>query len=104
MPLAQQCRYAPLPLTQTEITDPQLVIDDLFDFAHLTDIREMMWEWLKVTVAGTYHKELSSSERSAILLLYEHLTRLVEAAHVLHTPERRPPKDKTRKGPRTRKR
>lgn len=98
MPLVQKCKYAPLPLTQTEIADPQLVIDDLFDFAHLPDIRELMWEWLKVTVTGTYHKELSSSERSAILSLYEHLTRLVEAAHVIHTTERKPKKGKTRKG------
>jgi hypothetical protein len=97
MPLAQKCTYAPLPLTQTGIADPQLVIDDLFDFAHLPDIRELMWEWLKATVTGTYHKELSSSERSAILSLYEHLTRLVEAAHIIHTTERKPQKGKARK-------
>lgn len=103
MPLAQKCIYAPSSLTQTEIADPQLVIDELFDFAHLPDIRELMWEWLKVTVAGTYHKELNSSERSAILSLYEHLTRLVEAAHVMHTTEREPQKEKARKGAKARK-
>lgn len=97
MPLAQKCTYAPLPLSETGIADPQLVIDDLFDFAHLPDIRELMWEWLKATVTGTYHKELSSSERSAILSLYEHLTRLVEAAHIIHTTERKPQNEKARK-------
>lgn len=104
MPLAQKCTCAPSPLTQTEIADPQLVIDDLFDFAHLPDIRELMWEWLKVTVAGTYHKELSSSERSAILSLYEQLTRLVEAAHLIHTTELNTKKEKARKGAKARKR
>lgn len=96
MPLAQKCTYATPTLTQTEIAVPQLVIDDLFDFAHLPDIRELMWEWLKVTVTGTYHKELSSSERSAILILYERLTKLVEAAHVIHITERKPKKNKAR--------
>lgn len=104
MPLVQKSTYAPSPLSQTEIADPQLVIDDLFDFAHLPDIRELMWEWLKVTVAGTYQKELSSSERSAILSLYEHLTRLVEAAHVIHTTELKPKKGKARKSRKERER
>jgi len=104
MPLAKKCTYAAPPLTQTENADPQLVIDELFDFAHLPDIRELMWEWLKVTVAGTYHKELSSSERSAILSLYEHLTRLVEAAHVMHIAKQKPAKDKARKGAKARER
>lgn len=104
MPLAKKCTYATPPLTQTENADPQLVIDELFDFAHLPDIRELMWEWLKATVTGTYHKELSSSERSAILSLYEHLTRLVEAAHVMHTTKRKPQKSKAGKGTRARER
>lgn len=102
MPLAKKCIQATPPLTQTEIADPQQVIDELFDFAHLPDIRELMWEWLKATVTGTYHKELSSSERSAILSLYEHLTRLVEAAHVIHTTERERKKYMARKGAKAR--
>jgi hypothetical protein len=101
MPLAKKATHAPQLLTQTEIADPQRVIDELFDFAHLPDIRELMWEWLKVTVAGTYHKEMNASERSALLSLYEHLTRLVEAAHVLHTTARKPKREKARKDAKT---
>jgi hypothetical protein len=97
MPSARKSATAPPPLTQTGIAAPQQVIDDLFDFAHLPDIRGLMWEWLKATVAGTYHKELSSSERSAILSLYEHLTRLIEAAHVIHTTGRERKKYMARK-------
>ncbi len=70
-------------LTTAETKDPMLVIDELFDFADLPDVRELMWTWLKVTVTGTYHKELSASERSAILTLYEKLEKLVEASHVM---------------------
>lgn len=70
-------------LNAAETKDPMLVIDELFDFADLDDVRQLLWTWLKVTVTGTYHKELSSSERSAILSLYEKMEKLVEAAHVL---------------------
>jgi hypothetical protein len=71
-------------LSQQEITDPYRVIDELFDFADLADIKELLWGWLKTTVTGTYHKNLSATERSAIVDLYEKLEKLVEAAHVMH--------------------
>lgn len=71
-------------LTEKEIADPNLVIDELFDFIHLPAAREMLWEWLKCTVTGSYHKTLTSSERAGILCLYEKMEKLIEAAHVLH--------------------
>ncbi len=83
-------------LNAAETKEPMLVIDELFDFADLPDVRELLWSWLKVTVTGTYHKELSSSERSAIVSLYEKLEKLVEASHVMQE------KDIARKGAKTR--
>ena len=71
-------------LSEVEIADPYLVIDELFDFAHLPDTRELLWGWLKCTITGTYHKTLNSSERAAIVDLYEKMEKLVEAVHVLH--------------------
>jgi hypothetical protein len=75
-------------LSQQEITDPYLVIDELFDFADLPDIKELLWGWLKITVTGTYHKNLSATERSAIIDLYEKLEKLVEAVQVIHTSKK----------------
>ena len=71
-------------LNEEETTNPYLVIDELFDFAHLPDVRELLWEWLKATVTGTYHKTLNATERSAIITLYEKMEKLVEAVYVLH--------------------
>ena len=71
-------------LSKKEIADPYLVIDELFDFAHLPDIQELLWGWLKTTVTGTYHKNLTASERSAMIDMYEKMEKLVEAAHVIH--------------------
>ena len=90
-------------LTEAEIANPYLVIDELFDFTHLPDARELLWEWLKATVTCTYHKNLTATERSAILTLYEKMEKLVEAVYVLHeknlTPKNRKKKN-SRKGAR----
>ncbi len=90
-------------LSEAELKDPKLVIDELFDFACLPDVRELLWNWLKTTVTGTYHKDLSASERSAIITLYEKMEKLVEAAHVMHENKKkvsrtRSPKHSGREG------
>jgi hypothetical protein len=71
-------------LSAAETKTPLLVVEELFDFADLDDVRALLWSWLKVTITGTYHKELSATERSAILSLYEKLEKLVEASHLMH--------------------
>lgn len=76
-------------LSKVELKNPELVIDELFDFADLQDVRELLWGWLKVTVTGTYHKEFSASERSAIITLYEKIEKLVEAVHVIHENQKK---------------
>ncbi len=70
-------------LSEDEIANPQIVIDELFDFAHLPELRSMLWDWLKSTVSGNYPEDLSKEERVAILLLYEKIEKLVEAAYLL---------------------
>ena len=88
-------------LSKAEMADPILVIDELFDFADLPDVRELLWEWLKVTVTGTYHKDLSASERSAVITLYEKMEKLVEAAHMMQNSKRvscKGAKEQRRKG------
>ncbi len=60
------------------------VIDDFFSYAHLPQVRELLWEWLKTTVTGNYNKSLSRRERADLLYFYEQLTKLTEAVHLLH--------------------
>jgi hypothetical protein len=73
----------PRKLSKEEIEDPYQVIYELFDYAHLPQIRESIWEWLKATTSGNYHK-LSVSERGNLLYLYEKIEKLIEAAHIIH--------------------
>jgi hypothetical protein len=64
---------APRQLSPEETENPWLVIHDLFSYDHLPGIRDMLWQWLKATVTGSYHK---------------HLEKLVEAVHLLHLRNR----------------
>ncbi len=70
-------------LSKQEVDNPYLVIEELFDFAHLPDVREMLWDWLKTTVTGSFHKTLSSADRHVMIALYEKMEKLTEAAHIL---------------------
>lgn len=44
-------------LSKEEIANPYEVIDELFSYGHLPQLREALWEWLKLTVSGSYHHE-----------------------------------------------
>lgn len=75
-------------LTVSEISNPYLVIEDLFDCCHLPEWRQLLWSSFKSNITGTYHKELNRRERNEVVYLYEYLERLVEAAWVLHEKQR----------------
>lgn len=70
-------------LSSQETENPSLVFDELFDFAHLPEIRDMLWVWLKATVCGSFHRTLSRTEKENLLALYEKMQKLVEAAYLV---------------------
>jgi hypothetical protein len=67
-------------LSLSETQQPVQVFDELFDFAHLPEIRDMLWLWLKTTVCGSFHQTLSRTEKENLIALYEKMQKLVEAA------------------------
>lgn len=71
-------------LTNEEHADPSLVLEELFDFAHLPEWRVLLWDWLKITVSGSYNTDVDASERKSVLYVYEKLQRLIEASHLIH--------------------
>lgn len=70
-------------LNKGQADNPQQVLADLFDFAHLPELKQMLWDWLKTTVTGSYNKTLNNRERATIVLLYEYLDKLLEANYQL---------------------
>jgi hypothetical protein len=75
--------YATHKLSEEEIEDPFLVLHEFFMFVHLPDIRQELWEWLKLTVCGNYHKQ-SSMDKSNLIYLYEQVDKLMEAVHIIN--------------------
>jgi hypothetical protein len=84
------CELEPRLLAKEEVSDPYLVIHDLFSFAHLPSIREQLWEFFKLTVSGSYHKA-SRKDRANLLFFYEKLETLVEAVHIIHQRTKKRP-------------
>jgi len=76
--------YPTFRLSEEEIENPFLVLEDFFSFGHLPDVRQMMWEWYKSTVTGTFPRDLDRRERKEITHLFEYLERLVEATHLIN--------------------
>lgn len=75
--------FHPRHLTPEETRDPYRVIHELFDYAHLPQLREQLWEWFKTTITGTYHQQ-KPRERSSLLYFYEKFEKLIEATYIIH--------------------
>ena len=75
-------------LTEDEIANPYLVIEDLFSFGHLPDLREILWLSFKAIITGNFPEYLTNKERNDIVNLYEYLERLVEAVHLINEERR----------------
>jgi hypothetical protein len=65
-----------------KLPTPTLVIQQFFTNTQLHDLREALWQWLKLTITGTYTLE-APLERANLIYLYEKLERLVEAVWVM---------------------
>jgi len=78
----------PQKLTTAEIADPYQVIYELFDFARLPRIRELLWEFFKTTVIGNYTHDLHRRDRELLVTIYEKIEKLVEAAHIIHEKQK----------------
>jgi len=78
-------------LSPEERENPMNVLGNFFSFAHLPQVRELLWKWLKATITGNYNKTLSRLERENLVHFYEQLEKLIEAVHLLHLKTRENP-------------
>jgi hypothetical protein len=74
----------PRKLSAEQIADPMQVIHEFFNVGHLPQVRDMLWELLKITVTGNYAYGLTRREKTDLIYFYEQLEKIVEAAHLLH--------------------
>src|SRR6267154_3378701 len=80
--------YSNHTLSYEELVNPLLVIDRLFDFGKLEEIRELLWLSFRATIIGDFPRRLSRNERNDIVTLFEFIEKLVEAAHLIHVEKK----------------
>ena len=67
-----------------EVRDPYLVITRFFDYADVNSVREYLWDWLKITVSGTFNTNIiNKHQRYDMIYFFEHLEKLVEATYAI---------------------
>lgn len=65
-------------LSPEELSCPQIVLDDFFDFASVTEARACLVEWLLASF------ETNDGAKADYIHLFRQLERLVEASWLLH--------------------
>jgi HEPN domain-containing protein len=72
-------------LNKQQTANPHLVFYELFDYAHLSQLKEHLWFWLRLTITNGYTKKYYRyNDRDRIISLYEHLEKLLEASHIIY--------------------
>jgi len=70
----------PLRLTEEQMHDPILVLTDFFQYYHLKDTREILWDWLTEVISSTRRLSSDPHDRGNQLYFYERIEELIEAA------------------------
>jgi hypothetical protein len=78
----------PRKLSAKEVKNPHLIVDEFFDYARITQVRDLLWAWLESTITGDFPKGLSRRERGRIISFYNHIEKLIEGVHVLHVQQK----------------
>ncbi|OQP45875.1 hypothetical protein A4H97_32050 [Niastella yeongjuensis] len=74
----------PLRLNEDQLNSPELALDDFFEFYHLKEVREILWQWVREVVSSPGSILSDHQERNNHLFFYEKLEMLVEAAWVIN--------------------
>ena len=76
-------------LTSNQKQNPHLVFYELFDYASLSQLREHLWFWLRLTITNGYTKKYYRyNDRDRIISLYEHLEKLLEASYLIYADKK----------------
>jgi hypothetical protein len=73
----------PLRLTDEQLDNPLLVLDDFFQCFHLNETREILWQWLTAIISSPGSISSEPLERSNHLYFYEKIEEVIEAAFIL---------------------
>ena len=73
----------PRKLTLEEVERPETVIEEIFQYANLPQLRWYLWEGTKTLVTGTFN-QLRPRDRYNLVYFFEYVEKLIEVTHVIH--------------------
>ncbi|MEP7371746.1 MAG: hypothetical protein ABI675_00060 [Chitinophagaceae bacterium] len=73
----------PLRLTKEQKQDPLPVLDDFFECYHLTEVRQLLWEWLTEVISSQRSIAIEPHDRNNHIYFYEKIEGIIEAAFIL---------------------
>jgi len=74
----------PLRLSKEQKDDPVLVFEGFFEFYHLNEVRETLWEWLVEVISSRNSISQEGNDRANNIFFYEKLEQIVEACFIIH--------------------
>lgn len=91
MPLKEypEGEFLPRHLSKEHAENPNAFLTELFDFAHLPQLRSMYRQLFNTTITGTWNN-LTPTERMDAVVLFEKMEQLLEVAHILYKKEKKP--------------
>ncbi len=76
----------PRHLTVEEVNEPLKVIENFFIQHNISESRDLLKQWLKVTLTGDF-VEMGSLQRAEFLAFFDNIERVVEAVHIIKQRE-----------------
>ncbi|MBO9203267.1 MULTISPECIES: hypothetical protein [Niastella] len=73
----------PLRLTEDELNNPDLALDNFFEWYHLHEVRQILWQWVTEVISSPGSISNDPHERNNHLFFYEKMEVLVEAAWIM---------------------
>ena len=73
----------PLRLSKEQKDNPVLVFEGFFEFYHLNEVRETLWEWLVEVLSSRNSISQEGNERANHIFFYEKLEQVVEACFIM---------------------
>jgi hypothetical protein len=74
----------PLRLSEEELKNPRLTIENFFECYHLQEVRQTLWNWMVEIVSSSRSISQEGQQRNDHIYFYEKLEALVEASFLLN--------------------
>ena len=74
----------PLRLSEDELNNPKLTIENFFECYRLQEVRQILWNWMVEVVSSSRSISQDGQQRNDHIYFYEKMELLIEAAFLIN--------------------